>query len=125
MSTKTNPTNLTVPANTDEISAKAGARVSLRIGRILAWPPIVWVLAAFLFFFIFYFIKPTFLNPPHQFLPFGNFPTMEPIGADLREYLNFSKALVEKGSPYINPNYYPPLESVFFLPLTYTTPDRA
>ena len=125
MTTKINPADTTIPAKTDAISAKIAERVGAFIGRILAWPPIVWVLLAFLFFFIFYFIKPTFLNPFHQFLPYGNFPTIEPDGADLRQYLDFSKALVEKGSPYINPNYYPPLESLFFLPLTYTTPDRA
>ncbi len=42
---------------------------------------------------------------------------MTPIGADLREYLTFSRALVTQGTPYIGQNYYPPLEAVFFLPL--------
>ncbi len=125
MATRINPAQAEASENTGKISEKAGERAGLDVGRILVWPPVVWVLAGFFFFFVFYFIKPTFLNPYHQFLPYGNFPIMEPIGADLREFLNFSKALVEQGSPYIDPNYYPPLESLFFLPLIYTSPDRA
>ncbi len=112
-------------AHTGEILTKIGRKTGALAIQVLDWPPIVWVLAGFGFFFLLYVIRPAFLNPYHQLQLFGNFPVMEPIGADLREFLTFSKALLEKGSPYINPNYYPPLESVFFLPLTFTTPDRA
>ncbi len=108
-----------------EFLAKAGAKTSLLVMQVLGWSPVVWVLAGFGIFFIFYFITPAFLNPFQKLELFGSFPIMEPIGADLREFLTFSRALLDQGSPYINPNYYPPLQSAFFLPLTYTTPDRA
>ncbi len=125
MASRTHPARPKITTYAGEILAKAGAKTSALLMDVLAWPPIVWVRAGFGLFFLLYFIKPAFLNPYHKLELFGSFPAMEPIGADLREYLNFSKALLERGSPYISPNYYPPLESVFFLPLTFTTPDRA
>ena len=43
---------------------------------------------------------------------------------DLREYLGFSKALVDTGTPYIVPNYYPPFEALFFMRLMHSGPDQ-
>ena len=105
-------------------------RVRLRLAgalleRVLELPAFTWVFLAFLIVFVYYFLKPTFLNPYHEIELFQNFPVMNPIGGDLREYLGFTRALLQNGSPYIGPNYYPPLESVFFIPLTWTTQDRA
>ncbi len=108
-----------------EILAKAGTKLNVLLMAVLDWPPIVWLLIGFFFFFTFYFIKPSYLNQFQLLQFFASLNPSEPNGADLRQYLSFSKALIEQGSPYISPNYYPPLESVFFLPLTFTTPQRA
>ncbi len=88
-------------------------------------PAVTWALLAFVIVFIAYFIKPTFLNPDHVMQLGANFPAEEPIGIDVRQYLGFSQALLQTGSPYIESNYYPPLESIFFLPLTGMDPNQA
>ena len=84
-----------------------------------------WMLLVFSIVFFYYFVQPTFLNEYHELRLFSNFPELKPLGADLREYIGFSKALVENGSPYIRPNYYPPFESVFFLRFLQMGPDLA
>ncbi len=125
MALKINPEKSAADIRTGEVPVKAGKSLSANTWHVLDWPPVVWLLIGFFFFFTFYFLKPTYLNQ-YQLLQF--FPSLvpsEPNGADLRQYLSFSKALLEQGSPYISPNYYPPLESAFFLPLTFTTPDQA
>jgi hypothetical protein len=93
--------------------------------RVFDWPALTWILLAFFIVFGFYFLKPTFLNSAHEIQFLLNFPVLNPIGADLHEYIGFTRALLQNGSPYIAPNYYPPLESVLFIPLTWTSPDRA
>ena len=104
MASKIHPAKNKSTAYAGEILIKTGRKAGTLAIHVLDWPPIVWVLAGFGFFFLLYFIKPAFLNPFHQLALFGNFPILEPIGSDLREYLTFSKALLEQGSPYINPN---------------------
>ncbi len=112
-------------ADLGEILAKAGTKTNALLMAVLDWPPIVWLLIGYFFFFTYFFLKPSYLNQDQLLRFFTNMLPSEPNGTDLRQYLSFSKALLEQGSPYISPNYYPPLESAFFVPLTFTTPQRA
>lgn len=100
-------------------------RINDLINPILSWPAAVWVIGSFIPVFFFYFIFPTFLNAYHELHFFYGFPELKPLGADLHEYLNFSKALVETGTPYIPPNYYPPFQAVVFLRFMSSGPDQA
>ena len=83
-----------------------------------------WVGLAFLVSFAVLFLRPVFLNN-YDLKLYPNFPKMTPIGADLREYLTFSRALVTQGTPYIGQNYYPPFEAIFFLPWINLPPTQA
>jgi len=84
-----------------------------------------WVLLGFFIVFFVDFIYPTFLSAYHEFRLFPNFPVLKPLGADLHEFLNFSRHMLETGSPYIQPNYYPPFQAIFFLPLLRPGPDQS
>lgn len=113
-----------------------GARLVLKnyspkilFGRILQaisdCPSLLLVGIGYAIVFFFYFIKPTFLNPYRELIFFHDFPVLKPLGADLREYLTFSNSLLEIGTPYILPNYYPPLQALFFLWFARMGPDQA
>jgi hypothetical protein len=106
------------------LPARIRQQFDLAISGALNWPAITWVLLAFFVIFFFYFIQPTFLSAYHELRLFFNFPVMTPLGADLHEYLGFSKALFDTGTPYIPPNYYPPFEAVFFMRLMHSGGDQ-
>ncbi len=84
-----------------------------------------WVLGVFFLIFFAYYIVPVVLNEYHELRVYPDFPVINPIGGDLREYLGFSKALLDNGSPYIIPNYYPPLQALVFLPFVRFGPDQS
>ncbi len=93
--------------------------------NILGWPSITWILFSYIIVFFAYFIIPTFLNAYHELLFFHDFPVLKPLGADLIEYLNFSKALAETGTPYGLSDYYPPFQAIFFLRFMQSGPDQS
>lgn len=78
-----------------------------------------WFLLTFLIIFLVLFIRPVFLkNTSMQFPHY--IPAEETIGWDFQDRLEFSKALfIEKKSPYLPSNYYPPFEAIFFAPFIY------
>jgi hypothetical protein len=87
--------------------------------RLLNMPFLVWVVAGFFISYLFFFIQPIFLSSNIMQFP-QYIKIMTPIGGDLQQYLGFSTAwFVNRTSPYIGTNIYPPLESVFFVPLLY------
>ncbi len=77
-----------------------------------------WLFLILLICYGLFFLYPAFFNADNTFSPYARFPRIDPIGIDLLDNLDFSKAWLENGSPYIGTNYYLPLESVFFAPLT-------
>jgi len=95
------------------------------LARLLGIPLIYWVLSVFSVVFFAYYVVPIFLNDYHELRVYPDFPAINPIGGDLREYMGFSKALLEDGSPYIPPNYYPPLQALLFAPLVRFGPDQS
>ena len=81
--------------------------------------PVWLIVCGSLFFaYLILFVGPTFLNPAHSMAFPKYIPTLDPIGADLREFLTFSTAWIENGSPYTGRNLYPPLASALYAPLT-------
>ncbi len=87
--------------------------------RLVNMPFLMWVAVGFFISYLFFFIQPIFLSSNIMQFP-KYIKTMTPIGADLQENLGFSTAwFVKRGSPYTGTNIYPPLESVFFVPLLY------
>lgn len=92
---------------------------------VLSWSTITWVLIGFCAAFGLYFIVPTFLSAYHELRLFSGFPALQPLGADLHEYLNFSKHWVENGTPYIPPNYYPPFQALFFFRFMQSGPQQS
>lgn len=95
------------------------------VARLLGIPLSYWVLGVFCVVFFACYVVPVFLNDYHELRVYPDFPAINPIGGDLREYLGFSKALLENGSPYIPPNYYPPLQALLFAPLVRFGPDQS
>ena len=92
---------------------------------ILGWPAVTWILFSYIIVFFAYFIIPTFLNAYHELLFFHDFPVLKPLGADLVEYLNFSRAWAETGTPYGLSDYYPPFQAIFFLRFMQIGPDQS
>jgi hypothetical protein len=115
MKAKTEPTVLQGAAK--PAATKFGTWVTTTLNQVLDWPVVAWALLAFILVFTVYFLKPVFINTFVQYMPVNAFDAKHDLGIDLREYLGFSRALLEIGTPYINPNYYPPLQSAVFLPL--------
>jgi hypothetical protein len=106
------------------LRGRAVQQIRRALDGVMNWPAITWVLLAFFVVFFAYFIGSTYLNAYHELRLFTDFPYLQPLGADLHEYLGFSKALFDTGNPYIPPNYYPPFEAVFFLRLMHSGPDQ-
>lgn len=104
---------------------KLRAQFHIAVDFMLRFPAIMWVLLGFFWAFYVFFIIPTFLNPYHELRLFSTFPVLKPLGADLHEYLNFSKLLVETGTPYMPPNYYPPLQAVLFIRFMLSGPNQS
>jgi len=81
-----------------------------------------WVFAGFLMTYIPFLIVPVFLNNEHVMKEICPVLLIENagIGMDLKEILEFSRSwFVEHKTPYIISNSYPPLETLFFVPLLY------
>jgi hypothetical protein len=93
-------------------------RKSMRGDEGYTIPVFPWLVISLLLCYAFFFIYPSFFNADHTFSPFETFPRLDPIGMDLQYNLDFSRAWLMDGSPYVGSNYYPPLETVFFAPLT-------
>lgn len=67
-----------------------------------------------------FFVFPVFLNPERtmKFLPYV--VKIDPIGLDLAQMLEYSRAwFLRNQSPYIGANLYPPLATVMFVPLLF------
>jgi hypothetical protein len=92
-------------------------RPSLLLARLSQVPSFAWVLLGFVVPYLLFFVYPIFFSA--STMQFGKYvPAMDPIGADLRQMLSYSQSwCVEKASPYIGANLYPPLASVLFAPL--------
>ena len=89
-----------------------GERVPVWLGN--------YVLAGYAVSFWLFFVIPTFLNSAHAMAFFYYVPAMNPIGEDLRQMLSYSNSLfLNKSTPYIGQNLYPPLASVVFIPLLF------
>jgi len=81
--------------------------------------PYVWALLGFLVAYFVFFIVPTFFAG-HVMQFFQYLPALDPVGYDLMQALSYSRAwFIEKRSPYIGMNLYPPLVSVLFAPLLF------
>lgn len=81
--------------------------------------PLTWVLAGFALTYLLFFIRPLFFSAPAMRNP-EPLPIHETIGLDLEQMLSYSRAwLVDKGTPYIGNNLYPPLAVMLFSPLLY------
>jgi hypothetical protein len=80
-----------------------------------------WLFISLVLCYTLFFLFPALFNANHTFSPFNIFPRLNPIGIDLQYNLDFSQAWLKNGSPYVGSNYYPPLETVFFAPLTVLT----
>ncbi len=76
----------------------------------------VWCLAGFLLSYILFFLISVFFSGSTMFSP-PVVPTLSPIGADLREIMNFVRAApVRGGTPYIRTAKYPPLSYLILMP---------
>lgn len=98
---------------------RRGAKRLLRpIRKILNIPLLYWVMLGFTFSFLYFFMRPIFLNSSLAMKFPNTIPAIKPIGVDLRQMLSYSEALiVGRQSPYIGRNLYPPFASIFFAPL--------
>ena len=78
-----------------------------------------WFLLTFLAVFLVLFIRPIFFKDTSMQFP-RYVPAQETIGWDFKDRLDFSKALfLEKKSPYLDSNYYPPFVTIFFAPFIF------
>jgi hypothetical protein len=93
-------------------------RKSIRADESYTVQVLPWLVLSLLICYALFFVAPSFFNADHTFSPFDVFPRLDPVGMDLQYNLNFSRAWLIDGSPYVGSNYYPPLETVFFAPLT-------
>ncbi len=113
------------PSNQPQPPAPVRSFWQNSVARLLRIPFASWMLGVFCVVFFAYYVVPVFLNDYHELRVYPDFPVINPIGGDLREYLGFSKALLEDGSPYIPPNYYPPLQALLFAPFVRFGPDQS
>ncbi len=78
---------------------------------------VFWVVAAFLFWYGFAYVRTVFFDASH-FMQNGNFlPAIRPIGNDLNLILKAGDSVANGGSPYVGANKYPPFATVLFVPL--------
>ncbi len=92
-------------------------KIQLMLGYILNISLLTWVLLGFLLSYLLFFVYPVFFSD--QVMQFFKYvPAFNPIGVDLRQMLSYSASwFVDKQTPYIGRNLYPPLTSVLFTPL--------
>jgi hypothetical protein len=78
---------------------------------------LTWILLGFLISYLLFFVYPIFLST--QFMQFPEYvPAKGYIGEDLGQMLSYSESwFINKQTPYIGKNLYPPLASVLFTPL--------
>jgi hypothetical protein len=95
------------------------------VGTVLKAPMLLWVLVGVGLAYLLFFIRPTFFSA--QEMPFFKYlPATNPIGIDLTQVLNYSRTWwVDKSSPFIGNNLYPPLASLLFIPLIFLNPGNA
>jgi len=75
-----------------------------------------WVFVGFLISYLLFFIKPIFFSSTIMQFP-EYIQTIDPIGYDLKQMRSYSESLfINKQTPYIGNNLYPPLASVLFGP---------
>ncbi len=93
-------------------------RIQSLVKRILDVQVLVWILLGFFVSYILFFIAPIFLSGPKmqffRYVPTGG----GDIGADLRLTLNYFRPWwLNRQTPYIGTNLYPPLDTLLFAPL--------
>jgi len=79
--------------------------------------PVLLLLAGIVAGYVAFFVCPVFLNPDRtmKFLPY--IVKIDPIGLDLAQMLDYSRAWFVRGqSPYVGANLYPPGAVVLFVP---------
>jgi hypothetical protein len=78
------------------------------------------VFGAYLFTFIWFFIRSVFFNPSRVMMVFETVRRLDPIGYDLMMMLSHASAwLNHTVSPYASFNNFPPLATLLFTPLTH------
>lgn len=86
------------------------------INTIAGADTFVWVLLGFLVSSFLFFFWPVFLNH-EQFMYMPSYvPALEPIGIDMKQFIDYAYAWWKHGDPYISTNAHPPLMHIFFLP---------
>jgi hypothetical protein len=91
-----------------------------------ALDPFWLVLGAYLFTFIWFFIRSVFFNPSQVMTIFEAVRRLDPIGYDLMMMVSHASAwLNHTVSPYASFNNFPPLATLLFTPLTMVPIQRA
>jgi|WetSurMetagenome_2_1015567.scaffolds.fasta_scaffold12698_2 hypothetical protein len=91
-----------------------------------ALDPFWFVLGAYLFTFIWFFIRSVFFNPNQVMMVFETVRRLDPIGYDLMMMLSHASAWLNHTiSPYASFNNFPPLATLLFTPLTIVPIQRA
>jgi hypothetical protein len=93
--------------------------------RLAGWPPAAWVFAGFALSYLVFFIGPVYLSPAHSMQFFEYVPKSDPIGLDLRQALDHTRAWYDGKDPYTGPYPYTPLVGVVFSPLLSMPPQAA
>ena len=76
-----------------------------------------WALLAFLMAYCLFFIRPVFLGSD-GLMKFPRYVPSTFIGRDLQQMLSYCQSwLIDKDTPYIGENLYPPFATLFFSPL--------
>ena len=91
-----------------------------------ALDPFWLALGAYLFTFIWFFIRSVFFNPNQVMMVFETVRRLDPIGYDLMMMLSHASAWLNHTiSPYASFNNFPPLATLLFTPLTMVPIQRA
>ena len=79
--------------------------------------PVLLLLGGLFLSYIWFFIYPVFLNPDRTMKYIEYVVKIDPIGLDLAQMLDYSRAwFFRDQSPYVGANLYPPLAAVLFRP---------
>jgi hypothetical protein len=97
-------------------------QLSLRLSGL---SPVTWMMAAFIVTYLYFFIRPIFLNPDHVMKYLHYVPGSDPIGYDLNMVLSFTRAWMAGDNPYFGQGFYPPLVWALFAPLVPLEPAQA
>lgn len=77
---------------------------------------ILWILLGFLVSYLLFFIIPVFLNSEHEMKFFSYIPTIDPIGIDLKQTTDISKAwFIDHNKENLA---FPPIAHLFFTPFS-------